>query len=56
MIVADDVVGNLVCGFECPAVFGAGDLDGGVEQFFQVIEETITFCLRHSNVRYSFVR
>ena len=56
MIVADDVVGNSVRGFKCPAMFGAEDLDGGVDPFFQVIEGMIAFCLRHSNVRYSFVR
>ena len=56
MIVADDVVGNLVRGFKFSAVFGAGNLDGDVDPFFQVLEGTIAFCLRHSNVRYSFVR
>ena len=55
MIVADDVVGNLVRGFECSAMFGAGDLDGGVDPFFRVTEGTIAFGLRHSNVQYSFV-
>ena len=53
MIVADDVVCNLVRGFKCPAVFGAGDLDGGVDPFFRVLEGTIAFGSRHSNVRYS---
>ncbi len=56
MIVADDVVGNSVHGFKCPAMLGAGNVDGGVNPFFRVLEGTIAFCLRHSNVRYSFVR
>ena len=30
MIVVDNVAGNSVHGFKCLAVFGAGDLDGGV--------------------------
>ncbi len=55
MIVADDVVGNSARGFKCSPVFGAGDLDGGVDPFFQVTEGTIAFGSRHSNVRYSFV-
>jgi hypothetical protein len=55
MIVADDVVGNSVHGFKCSTVFGAGDLEGGVNPFFRVTEGTIAFGSRHSNVRYSFV-
>jgi hypothetical protein len=50
VIVADDVVGNSVRGFKCPAVFGAGNLDGSLDPFFQVLEGTIAFCLRHSNI------
>ena len=56
VIVVDDVVGNVVCWFKCSAVFGVGNLDGGVNPFFCVLEGTIAFCLRHSNVQYSFVR
>ncbi len=55
MIVVDNVAGNSVHGFKCLTVFGAGDLDGGVDPFFQVLEGTIAFCLRHLNVGYSFV-
>ena len=56
VIVVDDVVGNVVCWFKCSAVFGVGNLDGSVNPFFCVLEGRIAFCLRHSNVRYSFVR
>ena len=50
------VVGNSVRRFEHPPiVFGAGDLDGGVDSFFLVKEGTIAFGLRHLNGEYSFV-
>ena len=51
VVVADDVVRDAICRFKCATLFRAGDLDGGVDPFFQVEEGMIAFCLWNSNVK-----
>ncbi len=56
MVIADDVVGDTVGGLKCATVYGAGDLDGGVKPFFRVVEGSIAFGSRNSNIGYSMIR